>query len=300
MLSGIHFLLTYKCTMECDHCFVYSGPFSAGTFTSGQLENVLDESARMGSVEWVFFEGGEPFMFYPTLLEGVRMSRDRGFKVGIVSNSYWAVSEADALAALAPFAELGLAYLGISADSFHQWDTEKMQADNALAAAKRLGISTSPIRVEKPYVESNPGQGQEKGKPVIGGGAMFKGRAVERLTKGLPTRPWRELTNCPHEELVSPSRVHVDGYGHVHICQGLSMGNMWRRPLSKLARDYDAGKHPVCGPLVKGGPAELAGTYGVEHDAEFVDECHFCYAVRRALVDKFPEYLAPRQVYGLE
>jgi hypothetical protein len=300
MLSGIHFLLTYKCTMECEHCFVYSGPFSPGTFTSAQLKSVLDESVRMGTVEWIFFEGGEPFMFYPTLLEGVRLARDRGFKVGIVSNSYWAVSEDDAVAALAPIAELGLEYLGVSADSFHYGDAEQIQADNALAAAKRLGISTSPIRIEKPYVESNPGEGQDKGQPVIGGGAMFKGRAVECLTKGLPTRPWRDLKTCPHEELVTPSRVHVDSYGHVHICQGLSMGNMWRKPLFELASEYDARKHPVCGPLVKGGPAELAREYGVEHDAEYVDECHFCYAVRRALVDKFPEYLAPRQVYGLE
>jgi hypothetical protein len=31
-----------------------------------------------------------------------------------------------------------------------------------------------------------------------------------------------------------------------------------------------------------------------------VDECHYCFEVRKALIDKFPEYLAPRQVYGIE
>ena len=29
--------------------------------------------------------------------------------------------------------------------------------------------------------------------------------------------------------------------------------------------------------------------------AEYIDKCHFCYPMRRALVDMLPEYLAPRQ-----
>ncbi len=145
-----------------------------------------------------------------------------------------------------------------------------------------------------------PGQGQDKGKPVIGGGAMFRGRAVEKLSEALPRRPWRELNRCPHEDLVAPSRVHVDPHGHVHVCQGISMGNMWQHPLSALAREYNADSHPICGPLAKGGPSLLAREYDVDHEEGYVDECHFCYLVRRALVDRWPEYLAPRQVYGLE
>jgi hypothetical protein len=84
------------------------------------------------------------------------------------------------------------------------------------------------------------------------------------------------------------------------VCQGLSMGNMWQRPLSTLALGYEADSHPVCGPLKEGGPALLARQYDADIEGEFVDECHFCYLTRRALVDRFPEYLAPRQVYGLE
>ena len=78
------------------------------------------------------------------------------------------------------------------------------------------------------------------------------------------------------------------------------MGNMWQRPLSVLALEYKADSHPVCGPLTKGGLALLARQYDVKTEGEYVDECHFCYLVRRALVDRFPEYLAPRQVYELE
>jgi hypothetical protein len=268
--------------------------------TLPQIRDVLDESRRIGTVEWIYFEGGEPFLFYPSMLQGVRLARDMGFEVGIVTNAYGAISEDDAEVWFRPLAELGVACLSISDDSFHCAKGEDSPAKRALTAARKLGIPTSTICIQKPFVEAMPGQGQDKGNPVIGGGAMFKGRAVEKLTAGLPRRPWHELTRCPHEDLQSLSRVHVDQYGHVHVCQGLSMGNMWQRPLSVLAFEYEADSHPICGPLAKGGPALLARQYDVDHEGEYVDECHFCYLVRRVLVDEFPEYLAPRQVYGLE
>ena len=78
------------------------------------------------------------------------------------------------------------------------------------------------------------------------------------------------------------------------------MGNCWKTTLSGLVQGYDAQKHPICGPLVRGGPIRLIEEHGLNLKDEYADECHFCYAARLALLDKFPEYLAPRQVYGLE
>ena len=299
-LTGVHLLLTYKCNSQCDHCFVYSGPDAEGTLTLPQVRQVLDECRKVGTVERIYFEGGEPFLFYPSMLEGARLARDMGFSVGVVTNAYWAISEVDAEVWLRPLAELGVADLSISDDSFHYGEEQDSPAKLALSVARSLGMQTSSICIAKPFVEAAPGQGQDRGKPVVGGGALFKGRAAEKLTEGLPRRSWQELTECPHEDLKSPSRVHIDRYGHVHVCQGLSIGNIWQRPLSVLVAEYRAESHPVCGPLVKGGPALLARQYEVEHESDYVDECHFCYLVRRALIDRFPEYLAPRQIYGLE
>jgi hypothetical protein len=77
------------------------------------------------------------------------------------------------------------------------------------------------------------------------------------------------------------------------------MGNMWATPLSELVRDYGPDAHPISGPMLKGGPALLADAWGVEHKAQYVSACHLCYEVRKALMARFPQYLAPRQVYGL-
>jgi len=300
MLTGIHFLLTYSCNFECDHCFVYSRPRAEGTFTLEQIRRVLDESVNMGTVEWVYFEGGEPFLFYPLMVEGLRIAGDSGFKTGVVSNAYWALSDEDAELWLQPFCGLQVSDVSVSDDSFHYPDEKPTPAKRAVAAAKRLGLPVGSICIEEPTVEMGADEQQEKGAPVIGGGAKFRGRAVEKLVEGLPRRRWEELTECPYEDLRNPGRVHVDPYGHVHLCQGLSMGNMWETPLSELVSNYDADSHPICGPLLRGGPALLAREYHVEHDDEYVDECHFCYLFRLALIDRFPQFLAPRQIYGLE
>ena len=53
---------------------------------------------------------------------------------------------------------------------------------------------------------------------------MFRGRAVEKLSPGLPRRNWRQLLKRPNEDPRMPKRVHLDAYGHMHLCQGISMG----------------------------------------------------------------------------
>ncbi len=300
MLTGIHFLLSYKCDSECDHCFVYSSPRAEGTFTLKQIRGVFEELAKIDTVKSVYFEGGEPFLFYPLMVEGIRIARDMGFKTGIVTNAYWATTEEDAELWLSPLRDLGVADLSISDDALHYDQEQVSPAKRALAAAMNLGMDYGSICIDRPMVEGTPDKEQQIGEPVVGGSTMFRGRAVGKLTEGLPRRPWQEFTECPYEDLRDPKRVHLDAYGNVHLCQGLSMGNMWEKPLSQVVRDYNAEYHPICRPLVNGGPALLAREYGVAHEGEYVDACHMCYLIRLALLDRFPQYLGPRLVYGLE
>ncbi len=299
MLTGIHFILTYTCNFECDHCFLYSSPTAQGIFTINQVTRILDEAVKIGTIKWVCYEGGEPFMFFPLLIESIKLASTRGFRVGIVTNAYGANSEEDAELWLRPLAESGVSFLNISNDAFHYGEKSENPATIALPVAKRLGIETSPICIE-PHEVVQASTMEGKGQPVVGGGARFRGRAVEKLSENLPLRPWNELCECPDEDLESPSRVHVDPYGNVHICQGISIGNMWETPLSELVYNYDSYSHPICGPLIRGGPAQLAKELGLEPETGYIDECHLCYLTRRAIIDKYPEYLTPKQVYGLE
>lgn len=298
MITGIHILLSYACTNQCGHCFVFSCPGAKGTFTLGQLRGLIGQLPEIGSVSRIYFEGGEPFLFYPLLLQGIRLVREIGLEVGIVSNAYWATSEEDSQLYLEPLAELGITDLSLSDDSLHRGD-DPGTARFARAAAEKLGIPASVIAIDPPTVDTTADGGSGRGEPIIGGSTMLKGRAVETFAGDLPLRVWSGFTECRPESLDSPKRVHVDAYGNVLLCQGLSIGNFWRTPLAELIASYDGAAHPICGPLLRGGPAALIAEYDVGRNDQYADACHCCYSARRLLLDRFPEYLAPRQVYGL-
>ncbi|MFH1230242.1 MAG: radical SAM protein, partial [Planctomycetota bacterium] len=90
MLTEIHFLLTYMCNLECEHCFLFCSPTSKGTFTLNQIRKVYDELTKIGTIKRVYFEGGEPFLFYPIMREALKIAHEMGLETGIITNSYWA------------------------------------------------------------------------------------------------------------------------------------------------------------------------------------------------------------------
>ncbi len=296
-LTSLHFFLTYKCLYECEHCFLYCGPGARGTFTLDQLKSALDQACEAG-VSSVHFEGGEPFLFYPLLLEALRLARDRGLEAGLVTNAYWATSERDAELWLRPLVELGLSAVSISDDTFHSEDPASGPARKARTAAERLGLPVGAICIEPPVAQPVPSK--DGTGAVVGGDVLFKGRAADALTAGLPRRSYRCFDECPHEDLARPSRVHLDSFGNVFVCQGISIGSIWETPLKDLVAQYRPEEHPVVGPLLRGGPAALAEEHGLPDGESYVDHCHLCFLTRKKLLDSFPDTLCPRQVYGEE
>jgi hypothetical protein len=294
-LSGLHLLLTYQCTFECDHCFVWSGPFQTGTMTLDTVDHILAEAERFGAIEWIYFEGGEAFLYYAILQSGVLRAKAQGFKVGIVTNAYWANSEDDALEWLRPIAG-SIDDLSISSDSYHGGRDGYRNPEFARTAARKLDIPVDFIRVAEPEAS-----GVSSAADMLPPGAspvLFRGRAAELLASSVPPTPWRQFTTCPWEDLRNPQRVHVDPFGHLHICQGISIGNLLERPLAEILTDFRPDEHPIIGPLLEGGPAEIVRRYELAHEDGYADHCHLCYMSRRSLRSRFPDVLAPDQMYG--
>ncbi|MBW2216348.1 MAG: hypothetical protein JRF34_04050, partial [Deltaproteobacteria bacterium] len=182
----------------------------------------MDEAGKIGTVEWIFFEGGEPFLFFPLLNESIKRASAKGFQVGVVTNAYGAISEEDAELWLRPLAESGVTFINVSNDTYHYGEETENPATIASSVSEKLEIETLPLCIEPTENLRQSSNAQDKGNPVIGGGPRFRGRAVEKLSENLPLRPWNELCECPDEDLESPSRVHIDTFGNVQICQGIS------------------------------------------------------------------------------
>ena len=238
-LIGVHLLLSYRCTNECDHCFLWGSPQARGTMTLEQIREILRQASELDTFDVVYFEGGE----------------------------------------------------------FHGEAMLTQDAQNGVAAARELGLPEGIITIEIPegcaaYPE------KDKTEPVTGGAVRFKGRAAIKLTEGVELRPWTEFTECPDEQLASPGRVHVDAFGNAHVCQGVIIGNLWQRPLKEIVEIYDPDAHPIIGPLLAGGPAELVRKYQLPHEDAYADACHLCYLARDLLRERFAAELAPPTVYG--
>jgi hypothetical protein len=293
-LTGLHLLLTYQCNLECDHCFVWGSPWQTGTLTLPTIRHILAQARDLGTVQWIYFEGGEPFLYYAVLLKGVMEAAAMGFQVGIVSNGYWANDVEDALEWLRPLAGL-IQDLSISSDLFHYSEKISRQATNAHAAAELLAIPVGFMSVAKP--EDTAAAAVVGQLPTGESAVMYRGRAVDKLAPLAARQPWAQFDTCPHEDLREPGRLHLDPMGHLHICQGISVGNLFDMPLRDICETYDPERHPIAGPLLDGGPAELIRRYSLSPEPGYADACHLCYEARQALRARFPEALLPAQMY---
>jgi len=294
-LEGIHFLVTYRCTYACDHCFVWGSPDAEETMTLAQLTSVIDQAAACG-VDTVYFEGGEPTLAYPIVLAAAKHARERGLGFGVVSNCFWATSPTDARLWLEPFVELGIADLSLSSYAYFVEDADEEHLRNAVLAARDLGLPMGVLEVGAPACLDVPGACSGDVGEV-----MHKGRAAVALAPGRATRPPTTLVTCPFEDFTDPGRAHVGPDGELQLCQGISAGNVLAGGLAAVLEAYEPATRPVIREIAAGGPLALAHFAGHTPERElYADECHLCYEVRAALrgAGRYPEVVAPGQCYA--
>jgi len=278
-LTGVHFLLTYGCSAECDHCFVWGTPKRQSSMTPEQVDEFLNQVISLGTVTSVCAEGGESFTRYDVVMHFLRRARERGLGPSALTNASWVTSRPQAQQRVAELMAAGLTSLGISTDEWHRKTVpvERVELLLEVCAAAGLPANRMETKIE---------------------GVMFRGRAAERLAPLMPTRPPSEFTTCPHEKLDAPSRVHLDCYGKLHLCQGLCVGPA--APAEACA-GYDPASHPIVRLLLGGGPYALgrfAADGGFAMSDGYVDACHLCYRAREYLRPSYPELLGPDEMYG--
>ena len=288
-LEEVHLLLTYRCLYVCPHCFVHSGPDRPGAFTTQEVEGLVEQVAALGGVARIYFEGGEPALHFPTLLAGVRAVARLGMEPAMVTCGYFATNPVEGELWLRPLVEAGLRRLEVSIDELHGKGEAHNHARNLVTAARAVGLQVAVLSACRPGDATGVASGAV---PIL-----LRGRAAQECVEGLELRPWDAFDECSDEELESPRRVHIDAYGHVHVCQGLLAGNVWDSSLAQVVGGYDPRSHAVIGPLLEGGPAALFRSWLPGSTARYASACHACYDARRQLRLRLPRHLGPAQVY---
>jgi len=72
---------------------------------------------------------------------------------------------------------------------------------------------------------------------------MCRGRASSTLVEKFAYSSWDQFGECPFENLRDPGRIHVDPLGHLHICQGISLGSLFQQPIKAICANYDPDTH---------------------------------------------------------
>ena len=309
VISGITWILSYRCNLNCRHCFFD---------VNGALRILGHDLARtaLASLElseplaWQHVSGGEPLLFREELYRLLEVIQKHGSKsVGIASNGFWGESTQLAQQTVAQLKQRGVNGICLSVDDYHQ---EQLPINFVRTAAEQVAeqglkqhsyvVSCHPEETT-PSIELDSFALPLANVPVrkIGKGVAVSEGVETGQTNKIPDSPCRELCCCLGETTpFEPQMVWIDPYGSVMICYGLIVGNLHERSLGEILKDYSANRSPLLKTLTEEGPVglyRLAVDEGWQPEANFTDECSLCWQARCFLRSIYPDELGPDECY---
>jgi hypothetical protein len=316
-------IITYRCHSRCRHCLYNCGPGWEKTPTS--LENLraaLEVAASWNPAPQVHITGGEPFLHFELLLEGVAIAAELGLRSYVETNANWCTDGDEALARFAALRGAGLDAVLISCSPFHAESIPPVRTLTATHAALEV-LGPERIMLYRPgYLQMLQCFGLERPIPIsryeeefgtdaarrilwTGYGVISGGRAGYELGDlALRRGPEAFAGDSCAREILHAHHSHFDLYGNYisGFCGGLSVGS-WRRLSEVIAAFRERRYPPLIEMLVQGGPHTLYAYAHEKHGyrplgAGYAGKCHLCVDVRRHLVaDGQYAELEPRQFY---
>lgn len=316
-VKHVDFLLTFKCSAECQHCSYKAGPRRTGYINSKDSSEYLEELTNIQPLQSVWVHGGEPFLYYDCLEHIIKKAKGLGIpRRGVITNSFWAKDEKIAKKKLRELKDCGLTALTFSADFFHQEFVPLENVRNALKSA--VGIGFDNISVDSYFVNDVTSynyfnQFTKKNLELLEetDGVEFhrfpmsvEGRGIT-LTEYITLKPDIPLGNCPvpfwiDGNLQNPETIEIDSEGNVTLCPGICIGNTNMQSLPKIIKDYDVEKHSILSIIWKEGPIgllKIAKEHGFQQTQQYANECHLCYELRNFLQPVYPYSLVPKECY---
>jgi MoaA/NifB/PqqE/SkfB family radical SAM enzyme len=138
---------THRCNARCAMCYESAGPRGSEMRGTESLPldvalRVIDEASQLDALgPRVHLSGGEVFLDWDGTLCLLRRAAERGFSnIGATTNGFWAGSAETAARRCAELARVGVTYLEVSADRWHQEFVDVERIRHLLRAARGAGI----------------------------------------------------------------------------------------------------------------------------------------------------------------
>jgi len=319
----IGIILSYRCHSACKHCLYNCGPgWEKEPISLQTLREALEAVTIWPRTPQVHFTGGEPFLHYPLLLEGVRLARELGIPRYLETSAGWCIDHAEAVERFQALLDAGLQAVLISCSPFHAERIPPARTLRALRAALEVFgedrvtlylpeylelIQLFDVDRPTPISEYVERFGQEATHRFLwqGYGIISGGRSGYELGHLVPRFPAHSFADDDCRlDLLFAHHSHFDLYGNFisGFCGGLTAGD-WHE-LPQLLVDFSEGRYPpLIEMLVERGPyglCEMAEErYGYRPLPEgYAGKCHLCVDARRHLLNNAQfEELRPTGFY---
>jgi hypothetical protein len=303
-------ILTYRCHSACKHCLYNCGPrWEREPISAAALREALDAVALWPRPPQVHFTGGEPFLHFDLLLEGVRWAVERGIVSYVETSASWCIDDEATRQRFAELKQAGMQAVLISCSPFHAEKIPPARTLRAVQASLEVYGSRGTIvyqpeylkiiqlfdierptplsRYEEAFGVEEAGRILWQGYGIISGGRS--GYTLGHLVPKYPAETFARM-NCARDILFA-HHSHFDLYGNYisGFCGGLTIGS-WRE-LPHVLDNFRAGRYPpLIEDLIDRGPYGLArmAQEGYDYQLEpagYTGKCHLCVDVRRHLVD---------------
>jgi len=294
-------LLTERCNVQCEHCWLGCGSDKTAEMTEGEARGYIDQISKIPSVEWVSFTGGEPFLMPETLRNLIMYTSEKGLKTECVTNCSWAESGERAENILKRLVDAGLDFINLSADDFHQRHIPFSRIRNCYEAAKKIGLrmvimcavsKSSELTVDR--IARLLGEDDIR---IIGGEEIEAPAALAVETgflpvgrgEAIPESEWvvgREPADGPcgavlRDVAIAPGGVLLPCCSVAGVLGSVRLGNVGKESLGALISK--AWGRDVFRVLSQEGPAGLRRRMDLEERVDYVNRCHACVDALRRL-----------------
>jgi hypothetical protein len=276
------------CNIKCRHCAPECGPSLKSAWNVDLLKKCITDAAKLENLQKrLHFAGGEPFLYFPQMLELCAHARSSGFASTVVTNGFWAKKPERAKGMFRRLADAGMFSVELSTDIFHQEHIPIVIIRQAIQVLKSTGLSIvlRVVTTRRHTVSDTMRQFSTDdldGIEVLGSPAVPMGRALLEVQDEEFYRSVDGARGCCERLL----NLTVRSDGSVFPCcagseenPSLALGNLSDAPLDALVRRAEL--NLTIKRLIHSGPAsffDLLRTVGLGHKIRpsYTNICHAC------------------------
>ena len=96
-VNGLCLVVTDKCNAACDICCFSCSPEKGSVMDAHLMADVIDQAEGIDGLKYIGFSGGEPFLYYDLIRDGLARAKAKGFATSVATNGFWGAWPDDVL-----------------------------------------------------------------------------------------------------------------------------------------------------------------------------------------------------------